>query len=93
MVDEASSSPKPGRWLTPLATAWLFLALPCWWLSAMVFINWADGPSTPSMCGTYPCDILLVLAMVYAVIPVSAIVALVVVVRALWRTLPEVPGP
>jgi|JI6StandDraft_1071083.scaffolds.fasta_scaffold429823_1 hypothetical protein len=95
MVDGTGSSGSTTRgWLTWLAVAWLVLALPCWWLCAMVFVSWAGGSHRPSICGSYPsypCDVTFALAMVYAVIPVSAIVALVVVARALWRTLREEP--
>lgn len=90
-VDEEPSSPRAKRWLTPLAVAWLILALPCWWLSAMVFVNWAGGEHPRSICGDYPCEVVGALAMVYVVVPVSAIGALVVVARAVWRTLRDAP--
>lgn len=93
MVGEESSSLQTGGWLTPLAMAWLVLALPCCWLCAMVFVNWEGGSHPPSICGYYPCDVIVALAMVYVVIPVSAFVALVVVARSLWRTLRDAPRP
>lgn len=66
-----------------IAIGWLALSLPCWLMLLVYYDNWESGTHSVGLCGFYPCEIVVAMAVIRFVIPIGAMLSIGVLVWSL----------